>query len=327
MKAFNIWVTKHCNFKCSYCYEGLEKEIRNLSLDDIDKIVSFIKKEGMNEEYIIVNYHGGEPLINYEAIKKICFGLSKEKKQIYYTLTTNGSLLSESIIEELKGSGVGLSISLDGTEYYHDLNRIDCDNKGTYKKCIKNALLAIKMGMDIRVRMTIVPSNYKGLFENVKHLYDMGFKTVVAVPDFYCSEWNEKSIEDIKNSLISVREWAVDKEFEFVFFEDQIVCKGKCEGGTEECNIDTDLRIYPCTYVVGDEQWCIGNVVEGIDTERIQSIEEISTIDNLECVGCGFVKYCMSTRCKIVNKQITGRFDMVSPVICAFENIIYRVYH
>ena len=68
-------------------------------------------------------------------------------------------------------------------------------------------------------------------------------------------------------------------------------------------------------------------VIKGIDVERIQLIEDIAHIDNIECVGCGFVKYCMSTRCKIVNKQITGRFDLASPVICAFENIIHSVYH
>lgn len=323
MKAFNIWVTKKCNLKCSYCYEGIEKENRELAVDKIPAVIEFIQQMGKSEEYITVNFHGGEPLLNTKVIFEICRQLKVWDKMIYYSLTTNGILLEKPILEQLKKYCISLSISLDGIEEYHNKNRVDALQRGSYEKSIKGALLALEMGMDVRVRMTITPNNYAGMVEGVKHLIACGFKTIVAAPDFFSPEWTEKNIEDIRQQMILLEEY----EEKFSFLEKQISRMGICSGGENECNIDVDLTIYPCTYSVGKAGYQIGTVTNGINMEKRAQIEMIGKEPNPACSGCSFEPYCMTSRCKIVNKILTGDCCEPSPVICAFERLAYMAYH
>lgn len=323
MKAFNIWVTRKCNLKCSYCYEGVEKEKRELTMDKILPIIDFIQQMGRNEEYITVNFHGGEPLLNTKVIFEICKQLESWDKIIYYSLTTNGILLERPLLEQLKRHNITLSVSLDGTEENHNKNRIDALQRGSYEKSIKGALLALEMGMDVRVRMTITPNNYLGMVDGVRHLINCGFQTIVAAPDYFCHQWTEEKIEDIRRCLLLLEEYQED----FCFLEEQISRKGICSGGENECNIDVDLTIYPCTYSVGRAGYQIGTVITGIDAEKRKQIKKIGQEPNPACSGCGFEPFCMSTRCKIVNKVLTGDYCEPSPTICAFERLAYTAYH
>jgi len=323
MKAFNVWVTKKCNLKCSYCYEGIEKEHREITVEQIPSIINFIRQMGKDEEYIIVNFHGGEPLLNTKVIFEICRQLEAWDKIIYYSLTTNGVLLERPLLEQLKKHRITLSVSLDGTEEYHNKNRVDAMQKGSYEKSIKGALLALKMGIYVRARMTITPNNYAGMVEGVKHLIDCGFQTIVATPDYFCQEWTEEMIEDIWQWMTLLEEY----QEKFSFLEKQISRKGICSGGENECNIDVDLTIYPCTYSVGRDEYQIGTVIKGIHKEKRKQIEMIGKETNPSCSDCGLEPFCMSTRCKIVNKILTGDYCEPSPAICAFERLAYTTYH
>jgi len=328
MRAFNIWVTRKCNFKCTYCYEGIEKETYSMALTDAEKVAEFIYENSRGETEVSINYHGGEPLLNFETITRICMLLRSDKDKVYhFALTTNASLLDNKIINDLKKYHIYLSISLDGTEFFHDMNRKSISDTPTYATCIQNALLAKESGLDIRVRMTVVPNNCCALFENVKHLYEMGFDSIVAIPDFYSEEWTDELIDRVEHEILSIVEWNKDKKLDFVFFEDKITCKGKCTGGIDQIHVDANLDLYPCTYSVGKKKWIIGNIISGINDTAIYKIKEMAKERNTECIGCEFEPYCMSTRCKIINECITGNYNKSSAVICAFENIIHNRYH
>ena len=108
MKAFNIWVTKKCNLKCSYCYEGIEKENRELAVDKIPAVIEFIQQMGKSEEYITVNFHGGEPLLNTKVIiedgrlQEIC-----KKCALYEDIQKMPAGLETEIGENGEGLSVG----------------------------------------------------------------------------------------------------------------------------------------------------------------------------------------------------------------------------
>lgn len=324
MKAFNIWITRKCNLKCKYCYEGINKENRQLSISDIPRLVSFIKKTGEKEDYVIINFHGGEPLLNFKAIVSICEKLSACDMRIYYSITTNGILIDESIIEYIVKYKIFVSVSLDGTPYYHNLNRVDIKGCGTFEKSLEGALTLKDKGIPIRIRMTVTPNNCAEIEKNVRHLQKLGFNNIVAIPDLFNDEWNKDLSSQLTKQLKSLLSTTINKEF--IFYEDGIKKKGSCKGGKEEINIDTDLKIYPCTYVCGELEYCVGNVDNGIDRSLIKKIEEEGKRWNYECSGCTLEPYCMSTRCKIINKQLTGNYLSAPPSICFFEHVIYNVY-
>ncbi|ODM27227.1 radical SAM protein [Acetivibrio mesophilus] len=327
MKAFNIWVTRRCNLRCKYCYEGIEKRNLDFSKENIGKLIDFIRCSSINEPELTINFHGGEPLLRLDIIKAICDRLNEFDIPARYSLTTNALLLNESIISTIMEYKIYLSISLDGDKVSNDSNRIDMFGNGTYERVVKNAQRVAEMGLNPRIRMTVTPNNVHSFYYNIEHLLELGFKNIVAVPDFFDKYWDDEKIELLKTELIRVKEKEVAEDVSITFFKDNISKKGLCAGGIVQCNIDVDMLVYPCTYGVGDIDLSIGNIIDGIDKSKNAVLMELNQKENIECRGCTYGKYCTSTRCKILNKVLTGDYLGTSPVICELENVFYQVYH
>lgn len=113
-----FWVTEDCNLRCKYCY--VNKNAKYLQLDDIDKAFELIKQKisDDDEKIINVNFHGGEPTLNFRVIYKVvnCFSVLKEKYDISlnYYITTNGTAISNDAIHFLIKNNFNISISVDG---------------------------------------------------------------------------------------------------------------------------------------------------------------------------------------------------------------------
>ena len=173
--------------------------------------------------------------------------------------------------------------------------------------------------------MTVCPDTVVYLYDSILHLQELKCKNIVIIPDYY-NNWNEENLYILQDQLIKIKNILGETEIEVTFFDDKpFVKKGKCFGGDEECCIDVDGSIYPCTFAVGNTNMKIGNVVLGIDENRLEDIRKINGMRNPMCDGCTYEKCCISTRCKILNEMLTGEFLQPSPLICALENIIYTI--
>ncbi len=289
MKFYNIWLTRKCNLRCKYCYEGEKTSHADFPENYIDDLIGFIQKNSRNERVINVNFHGGEPLLRFETMKKICGSLSRIEQKVFYSMTTSGLLLNQEILDFIVQNQFELSVSVDGTEFAHDLNRID-----------------INGGVEI--------------------LKNLGCGNIVAAPDFCDLSWTEENIGKLKEQLYKIEEKMQDTSCEYTFFENNPMRKkGICKGGTAESCIDVDGCVYPCTFAVGNPQFCIGNIKNGIRNEKIESLMEINQRKNPACRGCTYEDYCVSTRCKLMNQMVTGNCLTPSPTICALENLIYMM--
>lgn len=324
---FNVWVTNACNFGCKYCYV-LEYE-RNININMADDILRFIHCNVREEKEAIINFHGGEPTINFKIIKYMVESLDEMfGDKVLYGMTTNGSLLTQDIIEFIAEKFIyNLSISLDGTKEINDANRRFRNGTGTYETIINHFLSLNKIRPDVRVRMTYNSDTICELFNSVRHIVDLGFKNIVAVADYTDKNWNDHDVDILQVEL--------EKIFNFYFYNNQVDInfisdpmtkkKGLCNGGKSSINIDIDGNLYPCTWVVGNVDFVIGDIYKGIDNKKVQQLHNHSMVINKDCKGCNLYECCIGVRCKMINKIITNDFHQAPIFQCQYNNINYQL--
>lgn len=324
-----IWVTTGCNLRCKYCYEGVDKEYDNMSMAVADKAIEFIKKIYNKEDQrpLVVEFHGGEPLLNYPLIQYLVTMIEREFPKHLLGITTNGTLLTKERITYLSEKMTyGFSLSIDGKKETNDKNKIDYNGKGTYHKVIEIIPELLKEKQDVRARMTYTPETVGELSENIIYLIKCGFKNIVSAADFFSQEWSMKEMEILLQEMEKIRQYHKKnadelKEVRISILEDRFKTKGCCLGGKENFHILPNGDIYPCSYGVGEAEFLIGNVMNGgLIESQIKKLMEINLSPVHKCQGCSDYAACLCTRCKIFNKVLQGDFFQPVPVICAIEH-------
>lgn len=326
MGLFNIWVTHSCNLSCSYCYESEIRKEMNFDQSLFDDLIKFIVETSQSWEEVIINFHGGEPLINFNFIKKLVYKLESFNLNCYYSFTTNAMLLNSSIIRFCKKYNISLSISIDGNRVSNDINRRDKKGNSTYDIVVRKILLCIQNGIEPRIRMTVEPENIRYLSQGVESLWNMGCKTLVAAPDLLCSQWSKKDISLLSMELQKIKKLINHDQNAFHFFD----CvpnrkKGKCCGGIYEHNISPAGDLYPCTFVYGKREYCIGNIKTGIDMIKLNNLKSIYLEPNYNCRECKYLDFCIANRCKYLNVGV-GRNLLEAPkLVCDLVNLVKEV--
>lgn len=322
-----IWTTANCNLKCKYCYEEKSKQ-RDFSSKihyiDVYKLLDWIKKNEMGKDRII--FHGGEPLLKFSRIKEITECLDKEKNlPECMGLTTNGMVWNveiEQFFEKYKTLfEKDISISIDGTESTHDKSRRTLSNEGSYSRVIKTQKKLIKIFPDLRARMTITPDCVYSLYDGVRSLVDLGFRNISASLDDYDDRWSEEHILILKEQLIKVIEfWKVNQNLRLPFIN--TIRHRKPSGNCKfSYNIYPNGDLYPCVAVTGINDFCVGNVIEGLDLEKINKIRQKLDREYDVCKNCNNIKYCIHNRCQLVNYALNNDFNCPNILGCRMERL------
>lgn len=327
--AYMIWLTTACNLRCKYCYEGTEKVESYLSEKDAAKIIDYITRDCDQTKNLQISFHGGEPFLNYKIMKFISIELEKRLRHIAgnitYQVTTNATILNKEIIDFLREREIEVTCSLDGTKETHDSIRVFEGNKGSYDIAMKNSLQLLELFPDLRVRMTVRSTGVENLSRDIIHLVEKGFKLIVPVLDFYDKNWNEEKFEIIKEEIRRVKAYVGNRKVTISLLEPLgIKKKSPCQGGIQTKNIYPNGDIYPCTLAAGDEEFLIGNIEQGINSKKLDEILSNSKRENKECSGCTFYNFCNSTRCKIINKLITGDYNSPNSLECNMNHLLYE---
>lgn len=291
---------------------------------NLDDLLLFIKKYNIREE-LKINFHGGEPLLNPKIIKDIIEKTQKNFDNPIFTTTTNGTISSEEVISLLHEYFSEISISIDGDKEIHDKYRTFKNGKGSFDIVLETINQYQKKGIDnIRFRMTFNSETVKHLSSSVIALYHCGIKETVAVPDYFDGNWTSNHIEIYTNEIKKIqnfKERINDDEFlPPIPTKNTFNIKGPCRGGYGSYNIDCNGKVYPCTYVVGNEKYCIGTVKDGIDEKKLKDLVEIYDKKIDACNGCLAIYYCDAYRCRFINELISGDLFYPSAIICNFLN-------
>lgn len=328
----SIWVTKTCNMSCSYCYEeGIIRKDNNIcELDYINKTISFINTmcSKTSHRKLFIKFFGGEPLIKFSFIKKFVEVANEHLDSTivpFYSITTNGTLMTSAMIEWFKSNNIECALSIDGNEDVYNTNRRYKDKTSAWTQVNNLIPKLLESNLKLSARMTYNTKTVSKLKDSCEYLLNRGFTILKAVPDYFDSNWNDALLKILEEQLIAIKKLKDTKKNVFINLDDDDLFIGRrgCAGGYSMFSIDLKGNIYPCTYVMDDKQFLIGNL------EDISQIEPRYTdgmsLSRADCIGCRYFKCCKSASCLYGNYKMTGSLDKVTPFFCGYQKILYRM--
>ncbi|MBD5550898.1 MAG: thioether cross-link-forming SCIFF peptide maturase [Lachnospiraceae bacterium] len=343
VKALCLHIAHDCNLACKYCFaeEGEYHGRRALMTFEVGKkALDFLVANSGNRVHLEVDFFGGEPLMNWQVVKDlVAYGRSLEEpfhKKFRFTLTTNGVLLNDEILEFCNKEMANIVLSVDGRKEIHDLMRPFRGGQGSYDMVVpKYQKVAESRGqMNYYVRGTFTRNNLD-FSKDVLHLADLGFKQISVEP-VVAEKTEEYAIreEDIPVILEEYDNLAKEiirykkegKGFNFFHFMIDLEggpCVAKrlsgCGSGTEYLAVTPWGDFYPCHQFVGQEEFLMGNVDEGIlRTDIRDNFKECNVYAKEKCKDC-FAKFYCSGGCAANSYNFHGSITDTYEIGCELQ--------
>lgn len=343
VKALCLHIAHDCNLSCRYCFAG-EGEYKGdralMSSETGRKALDFLVKNSGSRRNLEVDFFGGEPLLNWETVKElVLYGRELEKhhdKKFRFTLTTNGVLLNDEIMEFCNREMGNVVLSVDGRKDIHDRMRPFPNGKGSYDRIIDKfkKFAESRNQTNYYVRGTFTHFN-TDFAADVLHLADLGFKQisvepVVAPPE---AEYaiTEEDIPVILEQYDLLAAEMVKREKDgrgFNFFHFMIDLSGGpciykrlsgCGSGTEYLAVTPWGDLYPCHQFVGEKNFLMGNVDDGVTNEAVRDrFGACNVYSKPECSEC-FARFYCSGGCAANAYNFTGDTNGVYKIGCVMQ--------
>lgn len=347
VKALCLHIAHDCNLACRYCFAG-EGEYKGdralMSLEVAKKSLDFLVANSGLRRNLEVDFFGGEPLMNWDVVKKtVEYGRSLEEKydkKFRFTLTTNGVLLNDEIMEFANREMANVVLSIDGRKEVHDYMRPTRNGKGSYDVILSKfqEFAKKRAGKSYYVRGTYTHNNLD-FSQDVLHMADLGFDQISVEP-VVCDHnekyaLTEKELPAIFSEYERLAELMLINEkkgkhfnfFHFMLDLDQGPCAIKrlrgCGSGNEYVAITTEGDIYPCHQFAGITEFKMGNIHTGefnMDMKKQFASAHIYTKE--ECKKCWAKFYC-SGGCNANNYLYAG--SILSPYKMSCEMMKKRL--
>ncbi len=338
VKALCLHIAHDCNLACRYCFaeEGEYHGRRALMSYEVGrKALDFLVENSGSRVNLEVDFFGGEPLMNWQVVKDlVAYGRSLEEphnKKFRFTLTTNGVLLDDEVLEFANKEMANIVLSIDGRKEIHDLMRPHRGGQGSYDEVVPKykKVAESRNQMNYYVRGTFTRNNLD-FAEDVKHLADEGFEQISVEPvvaadsEDYALRGEDVSAileEYDKLALEYIRRKKEGKGFNFFHFMIDLEggpCVAKrlsgCGSGTEYLAVTPWGDFYPCHQFVGQEEFLMGNVDEGIvRTDIRDTFKGCNVYAKEKCKDC-FAKFYCSGGCAAnaynFSGSINGTYDL-----------------
>lgn len=317
VKALCLHVAHTCNLNCDYCFasQGNYKGDRALmSLEVGKRALDFLVENSGSIRNLEVDFFGGEPLMNWEVVKElVAYGRELEKvhgKNFRFTLTTNGMLVDDEVIEFSNKEMHNVVMSLDGRKPIHDSLRKTVNGRGSYDIIFpKFQDFAEKRGdREYYVRGTYTHQNVD-FTEDILHMADLGF-TELSMEPVVCDPADPYALTEEDLPILFDQYEILAKEMisrkkegrGFNFYHYMIdLAKGPClqkrmagcGAGTEYLAVTPWGDLYPCHQFVGDEAFLMGSVFDGIKNKSLrEDFKTTNTYSRSECRDCWAKFYC-----------------------------------
>ena len=343
VKALCLHIAHDCNLACQYCFaeEGEYHGRRALMSFEVGKkALDFLVAHSGNRINLEVDFFGGEPLMNWQVVKDlVAYGRSLEEphhKKFRFTLTTNGVLLNDEILEFCNKEMANVVLSIDGRKEVHDRMRPFRGGQGSYDLIVPTfrKVAESRNQMNYYVRGTFTHHNLD-FSKDVLHLADLGFQQisvepVVAKPeDHYAIQEEDLPVlmeeyDKLAKEIIRYRKEG--KGFNFFHFMIDLEggpCVAKrlsgCGSGTEYLAVTPWGDLYPCHQFVGNEDFLMGNVDEGVTREDIRNEFKCCNVYAKEkCKKC-FAKFYCSGGCAANSYNFHGNINDAYDVGCELQ--------
>lgn len=317
VKAICLHVAHDCNLACKYCFAGkgeYDGPKGLMSFETGKKALDFLIEQSGTRKNLEVDFFGGEPLMNWEVCKKLVeYGREQEKihnKNFRFTLTTNGLLINDDVIEFCNREMGNVVLSLDGRKSTNDAMRVSRNGAGSYDLIIdKFKKFANSRNQENYYMRGTYTHNNLDFSKDIIHMADMGFKELSIEP-VVCSPDEPYALKDGDLPVLKEQYQILADEMlkryrkgnGFTFYHYMIdldagPCIVKrvsgCGVGTEYLAVTPNGELYPCHQFVGDEKFLLGNIWDGITNKQVlEQFENCNVYSHKECKDCFAKLYC-----------------------------------
>ena len=340
VKALCLHIAHTCNLNCAYCFASQGKyhgDRAVMSFEVGKRALDFLIENSGNRRNLEVDFFGGEPLMNFDVVKQlVAYARSIEKehgKNFRFTLTTNGLLIDDDVIDFANRECSNVVLSLDGRREIHDRYRVDYAGKGSWERIVPKfqKLVEAREGKNYYMRGTFTHAN-PDFLEDIKQMLDLGF-TELSMEPVVCapgdpSELTEEDLPIILDQYEKLAELMLERDREgkpFTFYHYMIDLKGGpciykrisgCGSGTEYMAVTPWGDLYPCHQFVGEEDFKLGNIWDGVtNTQKQCEFAACNVYARPECRDCWAKLYC-SGGCAANGYHATGSVSGVYKYGC-----------
>ena len=343
VKALCLHIAHDCNLACQYCFaeEGEYHGRRALMSYEVGKkALDFLVANSGSRRNLEVDFFGGEPLMNWKVVKElVAYGRELEKqydKHFRFTLTTNGVLLNEEVQEFVNREMDNVVLSLDGRKEVNDRMRPFRNGKGSYDLIVPKfqKLAESRNQQKYYIRGTFTRNNLD-FSKDVEHFADLGFEQVSIEPvvgedtDPYAIQ--KEDLPQIFEEYDRLAKMIIDREKSgrgFNFFHFMIDLEGGpcvskrlsgCGSGTEYLAVTPWGDLYPCHQFVGEDDFCIGNVFDGIKNQDIVNEFKLCNVYAKDkCKDC-FARFYCSGGCAANSYKFHGNILDAYDIGCELQ--------
>lgn len=358
-KGYYVYVTEACNLRCGYCFVTDKQNDRHLPDDMVEKVLDFIMNDTEGQKSKYVHFFGGEPLIRAKTVDRMAGRLkewaAEHKCELRLGITTNGTMLTEDNCEMLKRHGIGVQLSVDGSEEGHNVHRqimggsqVGLAPSGAFHLIKFENYFKYFGGKSPNCRMTVTPQNLEYLLRSLQELSELhGFKSFSVVGEGD-SVWSKADIQRYREMMEKVFHWwatearkkdiivnviksAMDK------LGNRKITDHLCQAGRNVIGITVDGEIFPCHDYSGKfskdpeqrKSLLLGTITGGY-TSNVKNYESHKVFEEGElrvksgagydCLTC-HARFACEKGCPYMNRSSTGDDWTVSPNYCEFNRI------
>ncbi len=317
VKALCLHIAHTCNLNCSYCFASQGKyngERAVMSYEVGRRALDFLIENSGTRRNLEVDFFGGEPLMNFDVVKRLVAYAreveGKHGKNFRFTLTTNGLLIDDDVIDFANREMSNVVLSLDGRREVHDRFRVDYAGRGSYDRIVPKfqKLVSERGGKNYYMRGTFTHRN-PDFLNDIRAMLDLGFREISMEP-VVCAPGDDGELteEDLPIVLEQYEKLAElmrehDKKGDpFTFYHYMIDLTGGpciykrisgCGSGTEYMAVTPWGDLYPCHQFVGDEKFKLGDIYTGVTNTAIrEDFASCNVYAREECRDCWARLYC-----------------------------------
>lgn len=342
MFVLALEIIHQCNLNCNYCYLGKKKNKR-MSTETIDNAIAMGIKEAkkQNDKNLDIYFIGGEPLLCFEEIsiivKKVISKCKINGIIPTFSTTTNGTLLSQDIVDFFVKYNFDWKISIDGNEVVHDLNRKNYLGNGSYRKIREN--LRFKEDFEkrtdkyVHAAQVISTNNVEYFLDSFQHLKELGFKYIETDINKY-EKWNEQKKSKLKDEIIRSVEFyhaatSSGDIFYWHLYEQMIkeyfsnINFYDCKAAAHSLFVTVDGVLYSCCECLGME---VGRIEEKkLDVSKIRKVLGIHETKNQKCLKCEYIRKCKARGCIVDNWSINKNVFEPIDISCFMTKIFFEI--
>ena len=309
IKNLVLSLTGQCNFACRYCYAA-EHNKEMMSVETALAAVKMAVSSLPEGEKFIIQFSGGEPLLNFKVLHAVVSYVYENKVPAVLQIQTNGSLLSDQIAKYLFKNKVAIGVSLDGKPKVNDKLRLNKDGKGATEQILQGLEVLKRNNIACGITCVVTADNVNNLAGIVEMAYFLGNVRRIGfdllrgqgrgsglVPPTEIEMAQAMEQVYLRNKLLSKM---VGYEIKIAQQERaKLVCTEECREfghcyamNGEASFVEASGKIYACSSLIGDEEFYLGNVQDGLDVALVNKVSSKISKSMSFCKECSDFRQC-----------------------------------